>query len=411
MYKDSTNFRDAHRGGGIQWYGGGRDAKKSRGRYEYRTDDDPGVTVHLRADAQGYQPAVSRSIGAGEGEVVVDFRLARAAKLADIQGVVRLPDGSPLVGAEVHLATQSKRLQLYNGRPDPIGLAPGMRTESGPDGRFSFPAPDERAAVVVLHDFGFAQKDVEILDRAPDLTLEPWARIEGTLRVGGKPGAGESVDLEDSRSILLGAHCQHWGYEAEADARGYFLIERVMPTDSATVERRIPTRLGRLAAIKTPPFAINPGETARVELGGTGRPVVGRLAGPDGAGASADFADTRGTLSLKLPEIPRPVGFEFWDARRQQDFMATYWKSPEGRARRQQARTFAFRVSPDGGFRVEDVPPGDYELVAEVLAHVPPYAATATARRDVAVPEIPGGRSDEPLDLGVARLQPGPGPR
>ncbi|MBL7223638.1 MAG: hypothetical protein ISS72_07285 [Candidatus Brocadiae bacterium] len=66
------------------------------------------------------------------------------------------------------------------------------------------------------------------------------------------------------------------------------------------------------------------------------------------------------------------------------------------------------RVAADGSFRVEGVPQGDSWL----WVSVPDRAAggslydrhVAQTRRKFTVPPMPGGRSDEPLDLGVIRL-------
>ena len=401
------------RGDNIHWWRDSRVVRGVQGRYQYSSDLDQAMTRYLRIEATGYRPSVSRAISEGEGEIVIDFTLRKGVTLPNVAGVVRLPDNKPLAGAEVYLATQSKRLDLKNGRPIPELLYRDMKVETGPDGRFSFKDPGERAAIVVLHDRGFAQRDVAELAGSPDVTLEAWGRIEGTIRVGGKPGAKEIVNVEDYRSIRLEVHSQAWNYGSEVDENGHFVIERVMPSETAIVDRRVPWRLGRLAAASTPPFAIKPGETVRVELGGAGRPFVGRVIAPADEGPAADLTYARGKLTLKLPKIPVPEGFASWTDRRQREFMNRFWELPEGRARLQKSRSYSFKVSPDGSFRVEDVSPGAYELAIEALAHIPPYEPIATAQRDLSVAEIPGGRTDEPLDIGELRLvaKPTPSPR
>ena len=64
------------------------------------------------------------------------------------------------------------------------------------------------------------------------------------------------------------------------------------------------------------------------------------------------------------------------------------------------------RLRPDGTFRIEDVPAGRYvlELPFRGGAGGDSSERLAFARVDVVVPEIPGGRSDEPLDIGAVPL-------
>jgi hypothetical protein len=70
--------------------------------------------------------------------------------------------------------------------------------------------------------------------------------------------------------------------------------------------------------------------------------------------------------------------------------------------------TFTFKVEPDGSFRIEDIEADSYELQLRMNNRpVDPSEGPlgtqtiATARREVVVPPMPGGRSDEPLDLGT----------
>jgi len=71
--------------------------------------------------------------------------------------------------------------------------------------------------------------------------------------------------------------------------------------------------------------------------------------------------------------------------------------------------SYAIEVGPDGMFRAGDVPSGDYE--ARFRFHsaaggggVGSQAIVASLSRAFTVPEMPGGRSDTPLDLGTLEL-------
>ena len=70
---------------------------------------------------------------------------------------------------------------------------------------------------------------------------------------------------------------------------------------------------------------------------------------------------------------------------------------------REPERTYGAKVEPDGSFRLEDVVPGSYRFSYRLGGRS--VAVQAIASVEVVVGEIPGGRSDEPLDLGVIELK------
>ena len=66
------------------------------------------------------------------------------------------------------------------------------------------------------------------------------------------------------------------------------------------------------------------------------------------------------------------------------------------------------KLEADGSFRLEDVEAGTYDLLIVVREpQQDPHGTVlgqnvlATARRELTVPTMPDGRSDEPLDLGA----------
>ena len=80
------------------------------------------------------------------------------------------------------------------------------------------------------------------------------------------------------------------------------------------------------------------------------------------------------------------------------------WRdSPEGERWKREVRNCEFSVQPDGTFRVHDVPAGRYRLHVRAETPKPGGKGTrlaAVAEVDVKVPDMPEGRSDEPLDVG-----------
>ena len=150
-------------------------------------------------------------------------------------------------------------------------------------------------------------------------------------------------------------------------------------------------------------LSVKPGEIARVDIGGMGRPVAGRLAAP--GKSDVDFSRSFRSLNLKLPEIVAPKGLSDEE---KAAWSKAWSESSEGRARRLAARNYAVTVESDGRFRIDDVPAGTYDLTISVQGPLPDngkgYDVLGTLRQTFIVPEMPGGRSDETLDLGTLEL-------
>ncbi len=203
-----------------------RSRTMARGRYEIRFDDalrKEGRRIRIEAD--GYMPGVSRVIHDDEDEPVVNFVLQ---KDAGISGIVRLPDGAPLVGADVVLVSPSQPAFINNGRP-PESVQHRV-VKAGADGRFAFPSQEPPFTILALHDRGFAQQTIDTSPPSTfDLTTRPWGRVEGVLRVGNRPGAGLPVSLSYMEHGDTPRTIPWWSGEGKTDTEGRFVFERVRP--------------------------------------------------------------------------------------------------------------------------------------------------------------------------------------
>jgi hypothetical protein len=172
-----------------------------------------------------------------------------------------------------------------------------------------------------------------------------------------------------------------------------------------TLERSAGLHVGTGAARTV---TVRPGVTTFVDLGGTGRPVVGHFAMPAGIKAGAIFPSFDQSLELIRPEPPYPENL----SDQERDAWLREWlATDEGEAYSRSECRFDTNVRPDGRFRIEDVPAGRYRLRAQV--HEPGNGVPGTfgpqlasIETEITVPEIPGGRSDVPLDLGTIDLKP-----
>jgi RNA polymerase sigma factor (sigma-70 family) len=335
----------------------------------------------VRIEADGYLPAVSRPMEDDEEEVVLHFALKRGS---GVEGIVRGLDRVPIAGAEVLLATPSRMGFLNDGRPQPHG---SRIVQTRASGLFSFEPQEPPYTIVVLHDRGYAWQEVKARPKAPaELTIRPWGRVEGTLRLGGRPAGGQQLTLYREPTPYL-PQSTHWNGYAMTDAEGRFHFDRIVPGE-VQVSRLIP--FGATSYGGGSPSAgmdIAPGATARLSLGGTGRPIVGKAVVP------AEFAERRDWtfgpcyLRRKPTEADLKVPVPF----------------------RRPVESYVFAVDPDGSFRLEGIGAGAYQITILVNKRTEGESDVegenlASVRREVAVPEIPGGWSDEPLDLGKIPL-------
>ena len=127
------------------------------------------------------------------------------------------------------------------------------------------------------------------------------------------------------------------------------------------------------------PVEVKPGDTIDVTIGGKGRPVIGRVVIDGDPEAPVDWTQNEPATINTLS-----TGGEVHDF----------------------VRRFGSKIDKHGRFRIEDVTPGHYELdVAVNPAADPPFCGPGTrignVKVPVTVPEIGGGRTNEPLDLGT----------
>jgi RNA polymerase sigma factor (sigma-70 family) len=380
-------------------YGSGRQSwdrlgvrQGTNGQYTV-TFDELSADFVIRIEAEGYEPAVSRPLAAESGEQSRDVELTNLDERFAARGVVRLPDGGPAASAEVALCTLEKGVLLGDARF--LFRDRAIVTDTDAEGRFRF-APDRRAhTVVAVHPTGFAKVRLNGLGREIQITLQPWGRIQGTVRTPDGQWAGREVHLlDDSLNHYPGAVIPDdtGAFSVKTDSQGNFSFERVPPGDLVLY---LNPGNSKPYLCKTP-VKIRPGQTERVQLGGTGRQLVGRFVT---SGSDPSIHPTRQVraawLLTRLPSAPEPKDLQ-GDALGR--WRVDYWQSEEGRNRLLSERQFQVEVAQDGSFRVEDVPAGIYELSASV--------GNSYVRHEVVVPEGSVDTANEPLDLGAMAMEP-----
>jgi peroxiredoxin len=330
------------------------------------------------------------ALAAGVGTYVIQQVTGAPPVTYAETGILKTPDGKPLPNADVYLSTTADTVSIYSTSP-----RKGAVARTGADGRFSFPLAPENRAVIVVHEKGYGQITVAELEKKQELTLQPWARVEGTLREGSRPLAGESIHL--SRAIF-GSQIErdtfrtHHDTKTTTDADGHYVFPRVAPGDAWISWRTYWTQ--------TRYFDLQPGQTLIADIGGRGRPVTGRAV-PADSDAQGKF---HGSVWPSIRhQMRRPPNWSELSAEERTALTAAWEKSPDAKLYNQEKCNLNFEVAADGAFIVPDVPAGDYRLWISSKAPAVPIS-----RADISftVPEMPGGRSDEPLDVGVIKTYP-----
>lgn len=382
----------------------------------------------VRVEADGYAPATTDPIPQDAGAVERRLELTAAKPMA---GTLVDATGEPIAYADVYLYLGSSGIQIKNGKAQQVHDLTGMITDI--DGRFSFPPQGEAFRIIALHDKGYADIDHDAWAASDDgrFALEPWATVRGMLRVGNEPAANERV----GGWMVWGQEGQpqppHHRLETSTDDQGRFVLDRVPPGVEGGVGRYMRLSQNSWGYDQSERFTAAAGETIEVELGGHGRPIIGRLAWADDSPHDAPLSNGRRGLSTyvdhqaarelfqRLRNELMPEGFKDWTPEEYRAFAET----DEGKQVQERVaeahrdvygeqRYHNFAIESDGSFRIENVGPGVYELSVNVAA--PPVGnqcglgeALGQLTHKVEVPPLPDGMAyfAEPLDVGELRVE------
>jgi hypothetical protein len=322
---------------------------------------------------------------------------------ASADGTVLAPTGEPVEGAEVIVATADlaawpnvepkKRQEHRRG---------AGTTTTDKQGRFTIKLPKDAGLLCIHHPkVGYAEvKPGEDLK----VKLEPWCRVEGVLRVGAKPApVGTKVSLG---SFGWGANAArvHYAYSTTTDADGRYVLDRV-PKGLVKID----TKVSKTGAPLEQYTSAAPDKPTRFDIGGAGRPVIGKIVLPEGLDLKR-LNQWTGIDSLTHFRRDAP-----WPSDAHQEGNASGQEREDAvrEWRRTPAAIEAYKdeyrceidPQPDGTFRLDDVPPGKYVLSISFykLEKGTSSEEAAAKKVEVVVPELPAP-TDEPLDLGEIEL-------
>lgn len=366
----------------------------------------------IRIEADGYRVATSRDLMNDEGKIKLDFELQPTA---DIAATVLTPDGLPAKEAKIAFGGSGTQITILNGDiVDRSTFATKLTVQAA--GRFSIPGRDDRFDIVITHPTGFAHLSSADGPIPNQIILTPWARGEGSFRIGSKAASNVPLTINNRSGSLSGDGARViFGHEVTTGEDGRFVFQRVVP-GMAEIGREfhISGRDGMTEITSRLSFTINfvAGKTTKIDLGGTGRPVIGKFAPPVGHAGDVDwnFALIQMRVELQPPVRPEPPE----GVRDRPEVYKAWWTAwlttNEGRnwlaedaaftERRHQFPSINASVGRDGTFRIDDVPPGRYLMDV----HFTKRGAGALFQFPVDISPVDSG-PNRPVDLGTVTLE------
>jgi hypothetical protein len=352
----------------------------------------------VRVEAEGYAPAISEPLPR-DISGTLELKLARRGK---VEGMVRLPDGQPVAGAEVALGTFEHWTAVHLGDARFIGSSSARVVRTDSEGRYSFAEDPEAHTLIAVHATGFARERLKPGAGLRDIVLQPWGRIEGSV-LADIPASGEwQAVLTDWASAQYrgGLELDDKSFSAPLNASGHFVMERVPPGNFYVCLAR---GLNSPHFLHTP-VSVPPGQTVQIQVGGLGRRITGHFDDGEVAGVTNWKAQVlSGALSpaVRTPR-PQPVGLSPDEMK---NWEVDFWQSDAGHQRLFTNRTFTLEVAPDGAFSAYDVPPGPYRLHLHVSRSATGHGTTiGTLSEKVVIPEADDSGPSE-VDLGTRALR------
>jgi hypothetical protein len=310
------------------------------------------------------------------------------------------------VGAQVALCTQQGGVMVGRGKFLDYGDSPVKNTDD--KGQFLF-APDNTASVVVaIHPRGYASIDLHHAARPLVIQLQPWGRIEGSLKLRTESNAGRDIILGKvnyTPQAGPGVNFDLRSFTVTTDDNGNFVFDQAPP---GSANLYMSAGLGIPFSHQTPVLVPASG-TVQVQIGGTGVIIKGRFVLSDPA-RTIHWPKQVWVASIGTKLAPLAVPTDLPPQKRRA-WVQAFDASDAGIARARASRSFPLNVSDDGSFSVEGVPPGDYALNASFAKETVDRSnftggrvpLIGSAHQDVTISDQPTDAKE--VDLGTVMVQ------
>jgi thiol-disulfide isomerase/thioredoxin/protocatechuate 3,4-dioxygenase beta subunit len=317
------------------------------------------VSYLLLVEAEGYRLAAGQPFQVTDGDHEENFKLEPAPV---IKGRIIDPQGRLLKGATVHLATALTPLQ-YNRDDDYMARAPYVTGESG---YFQFAAPAGPFKLVVVHPDGYRRLDFDQDQQPGQIRLEPWAHVEGTLWQAGHPVPNATVLVQLPSEKASDRFILRESRQVRTDTNGRFVFSMIPPS-------RVVIRPYLSVWLESPltsshhlAMDLKPGEKVDLNLGGNGAQVIGSVVLKGDVPEKFDLNYSLNYLIRRHSALSPPEELKDVAAMVEQGWSPSILRSAEGDRYRDLHDQHFVRLSPDGQFFINGVPPGEYEFAISI---------------------------------------------
>jgi 5-hydroxyisourate hydrolase-like protein (transthyretin family) len=406
----------------------------------YQIDISNRIAQQLRVEAKGYLPESKLLV---PDATDVDFLLSKDGSsgtvvMPEISGRIVDQRGEPVSGVQVAVVNSNLTVdlgigksRLFNrqfphiyGEPRLANL-PWNYCTTDARGRFYLDDLDGAFHLIAANEKGFAEIPTNQFSANMTITLEPWGRIEGTLRNYDEVGSNDVVFLgytfntfyDQFRKIdpEYAEKLPHlWypdrpntirsTYETGTDEHGHYSFDFVRPGQYEVFGSDVRERA-----------MINANDATVKNIGGQGRPLIGifKIRNPY-VNIAWDRVGSRlgGDGFCYFCSVPHMPATPF---KSRQDYLAWRERRDVDRTLDKNGHGHRVRIAKDGSFRIDQVESGQYEM--ELFLRDPkhrvnwdfPVAETNLLAeydgfdRTFDIPSSePNNR--EPLDLGVIEI-------
>jgi peroxiredoxin len=315
-----------------------------------------------------------------------------------LSGTVYLPNGVVASNAAILLPASGNAAVLGDRRFEYEDQSTVFYASS--TGGFVVPEIPQVPLFYVAHDEGFCEFSLKDAHSPLSIHLQPWGRLEGVVTLEGKPAPHEKMALMRGDMIpgVIRLSLSPALFQTESDEQGRFVFEHVPPGE-ATIYRMVHNMYCAAQYVD-----VAPGKPTVIQHGFQGRLLKGRLMSSD-TSTNLNWKSGMGFRLATKTSRPEPPPGE--DAR---SWQQKYLQSPEGKQALRETHSFGLLIEPNGEFKIDDVPPGVYELSGQLHEGGSSgfgFGGKLLGRinQEVIVPESAKGQPNEPLDLGEFVLQ------